>query len=462
VPGRALERLVQQGAFVDVRASSSGVADPRGSVLAAVDGDPATTWSAAGYDVRPTVTLSWLRPQRLESIEVGVDANTAARAPQSLLLRWDGGRRTVSLGTDGRASFAPIRTDELTVEVQESEPATSVDFGGATSPVPVGITDLGLGGAESLPLRVGDEALDLPCGTGPDLVVNGVRQRTTVVASARELLNGVAVPATPCGADAVTLRPGDNTISLTASDAFTPLSAVLGRADLPVGSGAPVAGSSDGRGAQRLVPEQGQRVVAGHQNANPGWEATQAGEPVESVVVDGWRQGWRTSGAESEVRAEFAPGSTYRFGLLVGAGAMLLLLALVAVGARRRGDGMLAGPAPERSLPGLVLVALVPAVGALLAGPGGLLAASLGGPIVWLVSRIGLPVARGIVAAAVMPAIGAFAFRPWGGGDGWAGSLAWPSYLVVFVVSGLLVLLVLDSPRRILPLRRSAGSSTVR
>ena len=37
------------------------------------------------------------------------------------------------------------------------------------------------------------------------------------------------------------------------------------------------------------------------------------------------------------------------------------------------------------------------------------------------------------------------------------GSLAWPSYLVVAVVSGLLVLVAADSRRRSLPFRRSAG-----
>ncbi|KRF34324.1 alpha-(1-_3)-arabinofuranosyltransferase [Nocardioides sp. Soil805] len=461
VPGRALETLVRQGSFLDVRASSTGVADPRGSVLAAVDGNDATTWSADVSDVRPSVDLRWLRPQTIDSIELGVDADTAARAPESLELRWPGGRRSVELDADGTATFPTIRTDELTLDVVEAEPATTVDFSGATGAVPVGITELSLGGAQGLPVLVADDPLDLPCGTGPDLEVNGVRVRTSVSASARDLFNGVDVPATPCGSATVPLRAGDNVVALDASDAFTPSSAVLGRAALPLGEGAAVGGSSDGVGSERLLPLAGQVVVAGHENANPGWRASQDGADLSPVVVDGWRQGWRASGGTAEVVADFAPGTAYRWSLFVGAAGVLALL-LVLLLRRRRRPAQEPPSLAERSLPPLVPLLLAPVTGALLAGPTGAVVALVATVAVWSVRRAHAGTAVALVAALVLPAVGVYAFLPWGGLDAWAGSLAWPSYLVVAVVAGLLVLLDADSRRRSRPLRRSAGSSTTR
>ena len=461
VPGRALETLIRQDSFVDVQASSSGIADPRGSVLAAVDGNDATTWSADLSDVRPSVDLRWLRPQTIDSLEISVDPDTAARAPQSLELRWPGGSRSVELDEDGTATFAPIRTDELTLDVVDAEPATTVDFSGATGAVPVGITELRLGGAQGLPALITDEPLELPCGTGPDVVTNGVRLRTSVSASALDLFNGVVVPANPCGVGTLSLRAGDNDVVLAASDAFTPVSAVLSHAALPLGDGGTIRGSSDGTGGERLLPEAGQPLVAGHENTNPGWEATQDGADVSPVVVDGWRQGWRASGEPSEVVATFAPGTTYRWSLLGGALGVLALLVLLLVGRRRRAGSELPSVG-ERALPPLVPLVLAPVLGALLAGLAGAVVAVVATLAVWVVRRVHAGAARGLVAALVIPAVGVYAFLPWGGLDDWAGSLAWPSYLVVAVVSGLLVLLDADSRRRSRPLRRSAGSSTTR
>jgi arabinofuranan 3-O-arabinosyltransferase len=110
----------------------------------------------------------------------------------------------------------------------------------------------------------------------------------------------------------------------------------------------------------------------------------------------------------------------------------------------------------------MVVIALAPAIGALLAGPVGLLVASASAGIVALVQRSHPSVARGLVTALLLPAFGAYAFRPWAHGDGWAGNMGWPSYVVVAVVSGMLVLVSADSRRRSRPLSRNAGSSTTR
>ena len=461
-PGEALDALVQADSLVEIKASSAGVPDSRASVVAAVDGNPSTTWSAELSDVRPSLDLRWLRPRTISSIELRVDADTAARAPQSLELRWRGGKRTVALDEDGRATFRPIRTDALTIEVAEAEPATSLDFAGQPSDVPVGISELSLGDGAGLPLRLDDAAVDLGCGSGPDLVTNDVRLRTAVTASPRDLFEGELVPATPCGVAAVSLRAGDNRLSARASEAFAPSSVVLDHGQLPIGEATSLAGSSDGVGSQRLAPAPGNSVIAGFANVNPGWVARQDDTELAPVTVDGWRQGWTVSSDTAPVEASFAPGPSYRWSLAAGALAVLLLLLYVLVSRRRR-DSVTGPPSlDERSAPVVPLLVAVPFLGGLLAGVPGVVAAVLALVAVGAFQQVSRPTARALVAALVVPAIGAYAFFPWGGLDTWAGDLAWPSYVVVVVVSGLVVLLAADSPARSRRRTRSTGISTSR
>ena len=59
----------------------------------------------------------------------------------------------------------------------------------------------------------------------------------------------------------------------------------------------------------------------------------------------------------------------------------------------------------------------------------------------------------------------AYAVRPWGDPAGWAGALAWPSYLALVPVLGALAMAADSSRRRASgwrPFRRSAGRSTSR
>ena len=61
-PGSALARAVLAQQPVNVTASSTGTPDPRASVLAAVDGDARTTWTADQTDDEPLLSLSWVDP----------------------------------------------------------------------------------------------------------------------------------------------------------------------------------------------------------------------------------------------------------------------------------------------------------------------------------------------------------------------------------------------------------------
>ncbi len=462
IPGPALDELLQQDSLVGVRASSTGVSDVRASALAAVDGDAGTTWSAALSDVRPTLELRWVKLQRLSEIRLQVDADTDARRPESLVLRWPGGRREIELDDDGRADFPTIRTDRLLLEVGDAEPVTSVNFAGVASPAPVGITDLSLPGAQALPAILGDQLLDLPCGSGPELTVDGATTRTAVRASARELFTGELVSVVLCDQDTVALDEGTNQVDVTASDAFAPVSVVLSRSGLPLGASSPVPGTSDGRGHQRLEPAPDQAIIAGHENTNAGWRATQDGADLSPVVVDGWRQGWRTNAeGPTTLEASFAPGRTYVAALIVGLLAALALVAGIALGRRGRSRGTGTAACTERAVPS-ALVLVVPVVGLLLGAGIGMAVALVTAGLVWGLHRGRGALASGLLAALVGAALMAYALQPWGGLGGWAGGQAWPSYVVVAVVSGLLTLVGADSRRRTLPWRRRAGISTTR
>ena len=63
---------------------------------------------------------------------------------------------------------------------------------------------------------------------------------------------------------------------------------------------------------RRTEPVPGAGVLVTRENANPGWEATQGGRPLASVVVDGWQQGWLVDGGPEPVRATFAPDRGFR------------------------------------------------------------------------------------------------------------------------------------------------------
>ena len=460
-PGEPLEAVVQQGSLVTLAASSTSVPDARASVLAAADGNPRTTWSAALSDVRPSLDLRWLRPRTISSIELTVDPDTAARAPESFELRWRGGKRTVELDETGAATFPPIRTDELTLEVDQAEPATSLDFDGQTSAVPVGISELSLGDGVGLPLSLDEAPLELGCGSGPDLIVNDVRLQTAVSATRLELFGGVPVPATTCAVGAVSLGVGDNLLRMRASEAFLPMSLVLAHEQLPIGEGARVEGASDGTGTQVLQPGAGTSLVAGFENANPGWVAEQDGDRLEPVVVDGWRQGWATAGDTAPVTATFAPGPAYQWALAAGALAAMLLVGFVVLSRGRRPSHCLP-PLAERDAPLLPLLAAIPVLGALLGGWPGAVTALVALGVVGGLRVVSAPASRALVAALAVPAIGVYAVLPWGGLDQWAGALSWPSYLVVAVGSGLLVLVAADSRARSRARSRNAGISTSR
>ena len=439
--GPALSDLVQAGQAVSIRASSTALADPRASVVAAVDGDPGTTWLAPVDDINPTIELNFLARQEVRGLALSVDERTAARRPESLLMTWPGGRRTVELDEDGAAAFPAIRTKRLSLQVLEAEPVSDFDFDGSASAVPVGISEMLLSGVPYLPLNPSTRRSDLECGSGPTVVVDGRTTRTSVTASPRELFDGDVVPARLCGTTTVSLGAGQTTVALKASDAFVPERLVLGSAVREPATSLPTTSGPEARSVDDVSSD----YVAMRENANPGWVAEAGGVHLEAQVFDGWRQGWRTEGVPA-FEESFAPDAVYRAGLISGLVTLLLLLAGIVRSRRTR--SMQPPAAPESTRWTGVTIGVCGALVLLTAGWAGLVAGAIGLALAAL-ARWLRPAWEGWgVALLLSPAVVAYALDPWQSAS-WAGRSAWPHYFVVLTVSAVACWAVFERfPRR--------------
>jgi arabinofuranan 3-O-arabinosyltransferase len=461
LPGEVAGKLLLQGQFVDIDASSEGVPDMRASALAAIDGDTGTTWSAAPGDFRPTLRLSWLGRRSVAGLRMAVDPDADARLPNKVSITWPGGQVEASVGRQGKIRFPAVRTDQLTVRVLEADPATSLDFSSTASDVPVGISELRVRHVPYFPLRPARQPIDLPCGSGPTLVVDGSAYSTSVLAYASDLYAGQAVPVRLCDVDTLELGAGRHQVDVLASEVFTPTSLVLSTGGSARADSMPVAVTERGPVSRSYeVPGDGS-LLATTQNTNPGWEASQDGRRLPTQTVDGWRQGWTGASGDDPVEAEFAPDGVYRGGLLAG---LLLAFGLVVVvlwrGRRWPGD---APPLGASVAPTALLALLAVGGGGLLAGTAGALVAAGCWLVATLTRRLVDDLAPLLLAAAVLPAVGVFAIRPWGSISGWAGTLSWPQLLVVSAWALAVGWLPPEGRRRgETPRRRWAGRSTSR
>jgi arabinofuranan 3-O-arabinosyltransferase len=437
-PGAALDELIQQGRLTGITASSTGPPDPRASALAAVDGDLGTTWIAAGSDLRPTLSLRWVGQRPVTGLTLRVAEDSPARLPRVVRVRWPEGSVRVDVVRGQVRLPAQIITDQLTLVVKEAEPATSLDFDSSTTFLPVGVGELRVSGVDAFPVQLDPEPTELPCGSGPTVQAGGRSLSTAVSASMTQLYTGATLPARVCSFSPLVLGPRENLVDVQASATFAPVALVLRTEDGELADGDVAGLTADLLEPTRrtLLPEgsgqSGVAVVWVAENANAGWEARQDGR-LEPVVVDGWQQGWWLDGSDAAVRATFTPDDYYRAGLGVGGGTLCLLVLLVVVRPRRRSVGHPALGVLRLRWP--VAVVLAGLAGGVVAGTAGALVGLAAGAVAAVGARQAPAVSPWLFASALVPAVAAYAARPWGAQDGWAGALEWPHYLVVAVVA---------------------------
>ncbi|MDH2416636.1 alpha-(1-_3)-arabinofuranosyltransferase [Nocardioides sp. CER19] len=456
-PGAALDRMLQEDYLVSVQASSTGVADPRASGLAALDGSPGTTWIAAADDAHPTLDVRWLGARSVRTLTVSAAPAAPVRRPTEVLVSWDGGSEKVSLNDRGRGELsAPITVQHLSVEITASADAAWTDDSGAWHSLPVGVSRLRLGALTQRTLTLSDEERVWPCGSGPTIRVGDQQVPTRIVGSPADLYSMRPVTASPCGD--IALAAGDNEVSVQSSDTVTPTSLVLRHSDAPLARVQDATDASTGSVTRSMWAPTDSVVVDQRENANPGWEAEQSGRALKPVVLDGWRQGWLTRSDPSPIDVRFAPDGRYRAGLGIGL-VLLLLLWLVALVRRQRRDERLL-PCFPASVPVPVLTGLGLVGCGLLAGWGGLLAGALGAALGYASRRVGADeISWALVVIGPLAAGAGYAIRPWGAFAGWAGEWAWPHYAAVVALGAALAV---ASPANGSRRSRMKGRSTTR
>ncbi|MFC4910368.1 alpha-(1-_3)-arabinofuranosyltransferase domain-containing protein [Actinomadura gamaensis] len=369
-----IDKLTRNGSQTRVAASSTWTKEAPAQPRAAVDGDPATTWIAAGDDKKPTLTLAWGRKLKLD--ELTVTRPPGARSALTVtVLGTHGEAREGLVDGSGKLRFAPMRTDRVTLRF-------------ATSQVPVQVSEVAIPGVPTL-TRSGFLPFTTSCGTGPDLAVNGHAVKTRITGTVDDVLGGRPVAFRACRA--VRLADGDNRV--TAGGRFRVDSLAVdpdgALAAAPAGKARPVTVESWGPGERRLrlsSPRRSFLVV--NENYNTGWKAVTAnGDELRPIRLDGWRQGFEVpAGTSGTITLEYAPDTAYRGALFGGLG---LLALLVPVALRRPGRG--ASPPPPaapvaprapggrvaRSLRVAAPVGLAAALGFWLAGPLGLAVAAV-------------------------------------------------------------------------------------
>lgn len=311
VAGPSLDALVQQGSALQLRTSSTLSDDPRTAASRMLDGNLETGWIAAAGDDRPTTTLTWTTPQRVSVIGLPTTDSLPASSVESVVVTTDDGTTVEADVTGGIAIIPEVVTTSLSIELTSARDAVDDERNGLAAHLPVGLSEISVLGAPGGTLVTGPAAVDWGCGTGPDVRIDGSTATTSLSATTSELLSGTTVPARPCteGA-ALTLPDGSSRLSLTASP-------VARAGELVLTSTVPWRALTSG-----------QDLVTARHNANPGWEGNVDGDPVPSVVVDGWQQGYLVpEGEAADLTTTFGPGSTYR-AALVGGGALALLVVL--------------------------------------------------------------------------------------------------------------------------------------
>jgi arabinofuranan 3-O-arabinosyltransferase len=390
VPGAALDTLLDRYRTgppgLTATASSTWGSLPEFRPSNLVDNNWETAWLAGAPD--PVLHLSWSGLRTIDEIAL-VPAGGVANTPTRIRISGTNGTREVAVPNTSTTpvpatsdlKFPALTTDHLDISfpglMSSSSFAPAV---GASVPLLVGVAELNVPALADL--RAGEPdantPVTLPCGQGPDLVVDGKTYPTSAHGTLGDLTAFRPVTVTVCTPDdTVALASGRHVVS-------SPGSGPLSISDLTLGKAAPQASQARDVRVTSWGPEDRQVTVGAgaktylevHETFNAGWTASLNGTPLTPVQLDGWQQGFVVpAGSGGTVTLSFAPGARYRLALAISAGGVaVLVLGALLRGRRRRGTpGVNIEPAAGRTSRAGVWAALI-AVTTLLVVVGGIAA----------------------------------------------------------------------------------------
>lgn len=377
VPGAALNTLLDGyrtgRTSLQVSANSTWGSLPQFRAANLVDGDYRSGWVAGGPNA--VVHLSWSGRRSISKLFL-LDTVGLASAPTSVRVTSPGGTREAKVDANGEADFPALDTDRLDLSFPTLTGETIFDpVQGTAEPLPVGLTEIS--GPELADLRVAppdpSTALNLGCGKGPSVTLDGLDYQTSVTGTVGDLMVGRPLAVSLCTPGG-TLHLGSGTHILSTSGTAGPVAiSDLSLSDVPAVTAAAVTPRSVSVvdwGAERRqvrIGSGGSTYLEVHQAYNRGWTATLNGSSLTPVRLDGWQQGFLVpAGVGGLVTLSFPPGTWYRDALIGAAIGVVVLVVLAALPARRRRNTAPAprsGPstAPDRRwwLAALVVVTLL-------------------------------------------------------------------------------------------------------
>lgn len=318
---------------LEVSGTSQLAGDPAAGPLAAIDGNPGTTWIADLTDASPTLRLKWSQPRTITGLQMSTSDSSGAARPSGVNIVTPAGNRSVRLDAGGQASFT-VTTDQL--EIILNRPGTAQDRS------PIGVSELRLSGLDGAFQPAGPgTSFTVPCGAGPKLDIDGFSYDTTVSGTLADILGHRPLALGTCRdlAEGVDLKVGEHEVHTARSDSFVVQDLWLRRAGVRelVAPRSTVVRQWDADHRAVEVGPGEAAVLSVPENANNGWVATVDGQPLERTRVDGWQQAWLLpAGQGGLVRLDFVPDTSYRNRLLIGLLAVLVLLVLVALPVRRK------------------------------------------------------------------------------------------------------------------------------
>jgi arabinofuranan 3-O-arabinosyltransferase len=367
----------------------------------------ASPWIAGLTDTKPYINLAWGKPTNVGSVDLTLSPQAAAPTEISITDGRDTRVAEVPHG-GGIVTFAPMMTTGIRIRfLHVAREITTAPYDGVEIKVqlPVGLTAVSIP-ALALPAAVPtppSTKINLPCGQGPTVEVDGTGLPSSVSGTLGDLLSLQPAQFTACTPPGGTpIAAGAHTIQV--SDAGTPFAVT----SLVVRDAAPTPRTIVATARKATIERWGPEFrtvgvsdgpstyLAVAQNYNDAWVAKFGNRTLAPVRLDGWQQGWVVpAGSAGTVTMTMVPDALFRHALELGAGFLVMLLLLALIPARRS----VRDPAGPRPLPRFGLIATATAlVLILVSGPLALLAV----PLLFMARRWG-----GLAMA--MVAAGAFA-----------------------------------------------------
>ena len=366
-PGPALEGIIEQVAPspgpILVSASSWLGSLPQFRPENLVERS-STPWIAGLGDPAPSVSVAWGKPVLVSSLELTLAPD--ASPPTEISISNGAETRIADVPKGGGlVTFPGLSTNQLTIRFLHVDTRTAVvPSTGTLTGLPVGLSALRVPAVTSTlaTAPASSTRLLLPCGSGPTLMVDGKTYATAVGGTVADLVDLRAMAFAPCTPGRmVALAAGRHTFLVKeAASAFRGTSLVL---QSVTATTAPAIKArrvtlthwaADGRTVAVSAGPATYLELA--QNYSAGWKATFDGQPLQSIRLDGWQQGYLVpAGRAGTVTLSMASDQSFRALLLVG----VLLLGALCILAIVRGGRISAPVAGAWPLPrrGVLMVA---------------------------------------------------------------------------------------------------------